>query len=142
MEQAQEALSAFAARFSDAYNSGLRSKLGLLSEREGDLALTQDLLDRMVAGKADFTLTFRRLSEAAMGPEGDVAVRSLFEDPAHMTNGPSAGANGSVKSRRKVQRAGLPCSASIRPLSRATTALRRSSRPPWRNRSSDRSRTF
>jgi serine/tyrosine/threonine adenylyltransferase len=82
VEQAQEALSAFAARFSDAYNSGLRSKLGLLSEREGDLALTQDLLDRMVAGKADFTLTFRRLSEAAMGPEGDVAVRSLFEDPA------------------------------------------------------------
>jgi uncharacterized protein YdiU (UPF0061 family) len=82
VEQAQEALSAFAARFSDAYNSGLRRKLGLLSEREGDLALTQDLLDRMVAGKADFTLTFRRLSEAAMGPEGDVAVRSLFEDPA------------------------------------------------------------
>ena len=82
VEQAQEALSAFAARFSDAYNSGLRRKLGLLSEREGDLALTQDLLDRMVAGKADFTLTFRRLSEAAIGPEGDVAVRSLFEDPA------------------------------------------------------------
>ncbi|MEC5293096.1 MULTISPECIES: protein adenylyltransferase SelO [unclassified Aurantimonas] len=82
VEQAQEALSAFTAQFSDEYNGGLRRKLGLLSEREGDLALTQELLERMATGKADFTLTFRRLSEAAIGPEGDVAVRSLFEDPA------------------------------------------------------------
>jgi uncharacterized protein YdiU (UPF0061 family) len=82
VEQAQDALSAFAGRFSDAYNGGLRRKLGLSPEREGDLTLTQDLLDRMVAGKADFTLTFRRLCEAAIRPEGDAAVRSLFEDPA------------------------------------------------------------
>lgn len=82
VEQAQEALSAFTARFNDEYLGGLRRKLGLSSEREGDLALAQDLLERMAAGKADFTLTFRRLCEAALGPEGDAAVRSLFEDPA------------------------------------------------------------
>lgn len=82
MEQAQEALSAFASQFRDAYDDGLRRKLGFSSKREGDVALAQDLLERMDAGKADFTLTFRRLSEATIGPEGDAAVRGLFEDPA------------------------------------------------------------
>ncbi|WP_102959283.1 protein adenylyltransferase SelO [Mangrovicella endophytica] len=82
IEQAQEALSAFAERFNDAYLGGLRRKLGLLSERENDLELAQDLLNRMAAGEADFTLTFRRLCDAAAGPEGDAAARSLFADPA------------------------------------------------------------
>jgi uncharacterized protein YdiU (UPF0061 family) len=82
VEQAQEALSAFATRFEDQYNGGLRRKLGIASGRDRDVALAQDLLERMTAGKADFTLTFRRLCDAALGPEGDAAVRSLFEDPA------------------------------------------------------------
>ncbi len=42
----------------------------------------QDLLERMAEGQADFTLTFRRLADAALGAEGDAAVRSLFADPA------------------------------------------------------------
>jgi uncharacterized protein YdiU (UPF0061 family) len=78
---AQEALSAFAPQFEAAYFSGLGRKLGLLTEREGDAALAQDLLDRMAANRADFTLTFRRLSDAAAGPDGDEAVRTLFADP-------------------------------------------------------------
>jgi uncharacterized protein YdiU (UPF0061 family) len=44
--------------------------------------LAQDLLDRMSRGRADFTLTFRRLAEAAASTDGDAAVRSLFEDAA------------------------------------------------------------
>ena len=36
----------------------------------------------MGANGADFTLTFRRLSEAASAPEGGAGVRSLFEEPA------------------------------------------------------------
>jgi serine/tyrosine/threonine adenylyltransferase len=35
----------------------------------------------MARNAADFTLTFRRLCDAAASPEGDVAVRSLFTDP-------------------------------------------------------------
>ena len=35
----------------------------------------------MAANRADFTLTFRRLCNAAAGPEGDAAVRALFDDP-------------------------------------------------------------
>jgi uncharacterized protein YdiU (UPF0061 family) len=78
---AQEALSAFAPQFEAAYFSGLGRKLGLLTEREGDAALAQDLLDRMAANRADFTLTFRRLSDAAAAPDGDEAIRTLFVDP-------------------------------------------------------------
>ncbi|HEX2135229.1 MAG TPA: YdiU family protein [Microvirga sp.] len=79
--QAQQALAAFAPRFEAAYQAGLRRKLGLFAEREGDPALAQDLLNAMAENQADFTLTFRRLSDAAAGPEGDEAVRNLFIDP-------------------------------------------------------------
>jgi len=79
---AQEALGAFGPRFDAAFHAGLRRKLGLFTEREEDLTLVQDLLDAMAANGADFTLTFRRLAEAAAGSEGDEAVRSLFADPA------------------------------------------------------------
>jgi serine/tyrosine/threonine adenylyltransferase len=81
LASAQEALSAFAPQFEAAYVAGLRRKLGLLAEREGDAALAQDLLERMAANRADFTLTFRRLSDAAAGSNGDEGVRALFGDP-------------------------------------------------------------
>jgi uncharacterized protein YdiU (UPF0061 family) len=79
---AYEALAAFGPQFEAAHLAGLRRKLGLLTEREGDAALAEDLLTRMAANQADFTLTFRRLSDAASGPEGDAGVRALFADPS------------------------------------------------------------
>jgi uncharacterized protein YdiU (UPF0061 family) len=81
VESAQKALSAFAPQFEAAYLAGLRRKLGLLTEHDEDAALAQDLLERMTANRADFTLTFRRLVDAAAGPEGDEGVRVLFVDP-------------------------------------------------------------
>jgi uncharacterized protein YdiU (UPF0061 family) len=78
---AQEALGEFAEKFNTAYQAGLRAKLGLTTERDGDAALAQDLLDAMARNQADFTLTFRRLSDAAAGPAADGAVRDLFVDP-------------------------------------------------------------
>jgi len=80
--EAQEVLGAFGTRFEAAYTAGLRRKLGLLQPRPDDLPLAQDLLERMAGNGADFTLTFRRLSDAAADPEADAAVRSLFTDPA------------------------------------------------------------
>ena len=80
--EAQEALDAFAARFETAFYAGLRKKLGLFTERDGDVALARDLLAAMAENQADFTLTFRRLSDAAGGPEGDEAVRRLFANPS------------------------------------------------------------
>ncbi len=80
--EAQEALGAFATTFEAAYDGGLRRKLGLFTERDGDAALARDLLKAMAENRADFTLTFRLLSDAAAGPDGDEAVRRLFADPA------------------------------------------------------------
>ena len=76
-DEANEALDAFAPAFERAYHAGLRRKLGLLTEQEGDVELAQGLLEAMATGSADFTLTFRRLSE-----DDDAGVRGLFADPA------------------------------------------------------------
>jgi protein adenylyltransferase len=82
LASAQQALAAFAPRFETALAAGLGRKLGLLTEREGDASLAQDLLGRMAANRADFTLTFRRLCSAAIGAEGDEGVRTLFAEPS------------------------------------------------------------
>jgi uncharacterized protein YdiU (UPF0061 family) len=82
LASAKEALGAFGPQFQAAYGAGLRRKLGLFTEREGDAELGQDLLTRMAANRADFTLTFRRLCDAAAGPEGAEGVRALFADPS------------------------------------------------------------
>ncbi|MCB5175904.1 protein adenylyltransferase SelO [Microvirga lenta] len=79
--EANEALGAFPRDFETAYHAGLRRKIGLATEREEDPALAGDLLKAMAENGADFTLTFRRLSDAAAGPEGDEAVRNLFINP-------------------------------------------------------------
>jgi serine/tyrosine/threonine adenylyltransferase len=79
-EVAQDALSAFAPCFEAAYFSGLRRKIGLTTEQEGDNDLAQSLLRLMATDRADFTLTFRRLCDAVDGPSGDAAICELFED--------------------------------------------------------------
>jgi uncharacterized protein YdiU (UPF0061 family) len=82
ISDAQSALGGFAEAFNAAYQDGLRQKLGLFSERDGDPALAQDLLDAMAKNQADFTLVFRRLSDAALGPAEDAGIRPLFANPA------------------------------------------------------------
>ncbi len=81
LTSANEALTTFGPQFEAARAVGFSRKLGLFTEQEGDERLTQDLLDRMAANRADFTLTFRRLCDAIAGPEGDARVRVLFADP-------------------------------------------------------------
>ena len=78
---AEAALGAFAERFERTFQAGLRQKLGLATEREGDAALAGDLLAAMADNAADFTLTFRRLADAAADPAADEPVRRLFIDP-------------------------------------------------------------
>ncbi len=77
---ANEALAAFDLKFAAARAAGLRRKLGLFREREGDAALAEDLMQRMATNSADFTLTFRRLCDAVAGPQGDEEVRNQFAD--------------------------------------------------------------
>ena len=75
---AKESLGSFTPTFRAAYHSGLLRKIGLVTEREGDAALAQGLLERMSENAADFTLTFRRLCTAAEGVDGDAAMHSLL----------------------------------------------------------------
>ena len=82
--EAQDILVAFPDKFGAAYQSGLRRKIGLFTERNGDEVLIQDLLDAMAKNAADFTLTFRRLSDAAYDASMDARARQLFTEPASL----------------------------------------------------------
>jgi serine/tyrosine/threonine adenylyltransferase len=80
--EAQSALGNFAEKFDAAYYAGLRRKLGLFTAQDDDPALANDLLKIMAEHHADFTLTFRKLSDAAGDPAHDAGIRALFADPA------------------------------------------------------------
>jgi uncharacterized protein YdiU (UPF0061 family) len=77
IESAKESLGGFSSRFQAAYDAGLRRKIGLSGSAEADTALAHDLLRIMAENGADFTLTFRSLSEG-----DDDAARLLFADGA------------------------------------------------------------
>lgn len=83
VDEAQAAIDAFPALFEAAALAGFRRKLGLAEEHADDAALLQALFTAMAEGKADFTLTFRRLSDwAGATPEPGADLRTLFETPA------------------------------------------------------------
>jgi uncharacterized protein YdiU (UPF0061 family) len=79
---AKEALEVFAPRFQGKYAAGLGQKLGFTTERDGDSALAKDFLTNLRDNGADFTLAFRTLGDAALGPDADPAMRALFADPS------------------------------------------------------------
>jgi serine/tyrosine/threonine adenylyltransferase len=62
---ATERIEAFPAIFTRHWLAGFRRKIGLVSEEDGDLALIQAMLDAMQLARADFTITFRALSNGA-----------------------------------------------------------------------------
>ena len=82
VELANEAISAFPLRFEEHWLAGMRNKLGLASNKDGDFELAQALLRAMHENGADFTLTFRRLCAAAADEKADANVRILFANPA------------------------------------------------------------
>ncbi|RED28138.1 uncharacterized protein YdiU (UPF0061 family) [Rhodopseudomonas thermotolerans] len=82
VEIAQNALGGFAERFNAAYLAKLTAKLGLSGRQPDDPQLAQDFLAAMAKGEADFTLAFRRLSDAAAEPSQLGEVRALFADPS------------------------------------------------------------
>jgi uncharacterized protein YdiU (UPF0061 family) len=81
VELASEILGGFPPLFSEHSLAGMRRKLGLSVREDGDAALAEELLDAMHRNHADFTLTFRRLCDAAEQTAGDAGVRSLFANP-------------------------------------------------------------
>jgi serine/tyrosine/threonine adenylyltransferase len=81
IELANETISPFSGSFEGYWLAGMRGKLGLFRAEEGDRALVLGLLEAMHANAADFTLTFRRLCDAALDRQADAGVRALFASP-------------------------------------------------------------
>ena len=77
LASAREALGGFTPHFEAARVTGLRRKLGLMTEQEGDAALAERLLQIMAENHTDFTLLFRGLCDAAAGEQGEW---TLFAD--------------------------------------------------------------
>jgi uncharacterized protein YdiU (UPF0061 family) len=83
-KQATVVIEAFPALYLRHLLVGQRAKLGLRrlegDDDAADAALANDWLELLHAGRADFTLAWRRLADAAAGD--DAALRALFLDPA------------------------------------------------------------
>jgi uncharacterized protein YdiU (UPF0061 family) len=127
VEAANASLAAFDQLFQDAYLAGLRRKLGLSLPLDGDADLATDLLTRMAGNEADFTLTFRALSDAA-GDESRDAMSACFSQilpPG--TNGQKAGANACRMKASRHKGDAHSCAQRTRCSFRAITASRRRS---------------
>ncbi len=66
----------FIDRFDTHYLSGLRARIGLASEEAGDRDLIKALLDLLRDARADHTLSFRELSDAAEGAAAEAPLRT------------------------------------------------------------------
>ena len=75
---AEEAIASFGDIFNQAWISGMRRKLGLLDEEAGDFSLAQDLLEWMQSARADYTRTFRDLSQETL-PDNTSYQLPLFQ---------------------------------------------------------------
>jgi uncharacterized protein YdiU (UPF0061 family) len=83
VEIANQALGGYGPTFERHYEGGLARKLGFPDVADKTRALAGSLLATMAAERADFTLTFRGLSELPTGSSSeDAAVRTLFAEPA------------------------------------------------------------
>ncbi|RZI76716.1 MAG: YdiU family protein [Pseudomonas sp.] len=78
---AETALATFKPRFAAAHGNGMRRKFGFASSRDDDADLANTILAAMQSNQVDYTLFFRRLSQAIETGGADEPVRELFVDP-------------------------------------------------------------
>ncbi|MDB6132630.1 MAG: hypothetical protein JWM59_873 [Verrucomicrobiales bacterium] len=76
IEWANAAIARFQDRFENDWLAGMRAKLGLLTQEDGDHGLADGLLAWMKQARADWTLTFRLLPAARTAPG------AVSDDPA------------------------------------------------------------
>jgi uncharacterized protein YdiU (UPF0061 family) len=74
IELATQSVNSFSEQFQTAWLKGMRQKIGLFNEEKGDIDLINELLILMQKNRADYTLTFRRLSS------GEILQDAIFED--------------------------------------------------------------
>src|SRR5690606_16566361 len=78
IEKATEVLKRYEPIYEAEWLAVMRAKLGLKQEEQGDRELAEAFLEALEAGRADFTLAFRRLAEAV--EEEAPALLALFEN--------------------------------------------------------------
>jgi uncharacterized protein YdiU (UPF0061 family) len=78
VQLATEALDRFDGLYLEAWLTGARRKLGLVTEGDDDVGLLTGWLDLLAAQRVDFTLAWRRLADAAAGDEAPLLA--LFDD--------------------------------------------------------------
>ena len=77
---AQDAVNKFPRFYQSAWLAGMRDKLGLHIDQEGDLELAESLCKLMAAAGADFTNTFRALCDATRPGHGEASLRENFSN--------------------------------------------------------------
>ena len=82
VELANAAVIGFAPLYQAQWLMRMRAKIGLASEEDEDRALIEGFLDAMHRARADFTLSFRALCDAADEGGSEEAIRACFADPA------------------------------------------------------------
>ncbi|EYR83089.1 YdiU family protein [Shinella sp. 838] len=79
---ANAAVARFMDRFQDHWKVVIRAKIGLGAEEDDDdQGLIRDLMVTLYEQKADYTLAFRRLADAAESEAADAALEDLLETP-------------------------------------------------------------
>ena len=78
-QKANDALDRFPDLFKTYYYKKLRDKLGLYQESTDDFSLTQELFQLMADHKADFTLTFRSLSDHNLSYQTSLSENENFK---------------------------------------------------------------
>jgi len=84
IERATEVIDGFVEHFELRFLEHMRRKIGLLSAEDDDADLISRLLAAMQAAQADFTLTFSRISRAALVPGELASLREMFTDTAEI----------------------------------------------------------
>ncbi len=87
ISSAKAAIEAYTKIYEEAWLKGMREKLGFKEEDEGDHALIEELLDLMAQNNADFTLSFRSLSNLSkIANDEDEAMLDLFDLPVSLND--------------------------------------------------------
>ncbi|TAX54848.1 YdiU family protein [Rhizobium leguminosarum] len=81
VDKANVVIKSYGERFQAYWLAGMREKIGLAGEEDGDLELVQALLSLMQVQGADFTLAFRRLSDLAGDDAAAPAFAAGFREP-------------------------------------------------------------
>ncbi len=124
--EAKAAIKAYREIYEQFWLKGMAQKLGLAKERDGDRALIEELLDLMAQNNADFTLTFRGLSNLSLvANDQDQAMLDLFDQPASLNDWLGQWRERLQQESRSDSQRQMLMRAKTRHLSRAITLLKR-----------------